>query len=847
MRSITLLLALLSLGVSGAPAAAPAPARIAVKAAHLFDARKGVLVSPGLVVVEGEAIVQVAGEVPAGVEVIDLGEATLLPGLMDAHDHLSNQLSRDFYQDAMDGLLVSPAEQVQQASVYARRTLEAGFTAVRDLGSNDFIALALRNAINKGAILGPRVLVSNGQVGSTGGHADQDPFPVENIKPYGVQQGICNGADECRAATRWQLKYGADVIKFMASGGVLSLGDPPDVPQLSQAEMDAIVEEAHAWKRKAAAHCHGDKAAKMAIQAGVDSIEHGSFLEEDTLALMKKKGTFYVPTTMTELRLLDPEAHFPPAIAAKGKLAAAAHERALRSAIKLGVRIALGTDSSVTPHGQNARELGLLVKAGMTPAAALQAATVTNAELFGLAGTLGALEKGKLADVIAVPGDVLKDITATEHVSFVMKGGVVIKRGPPPSPPPNRLLLKAAHLFDGRSGALVDNGMLLIEGDRIIEIGNALKLPEGAQVIDLGDATLLPGLIDAHVHLSFEAHESFAQDFVEGQLRFPAENALLAQQYAWRTLQAGFTTVRNLGAADHVDAGLRNAINKGIVDGPRILAAGNPLTARGGHGDGTPMPLDRQGRPPGVDTGVCSGADQCREAVRFQIKYGADVIKFMASGGVLSLADAVDTPQLTPDEIFAIIDEAHRWGRKVAAHCHGDQAARFAIAAGVDSIEHGSFLKPETLAEMKRKGTFLVPTLMAGETVGRKGREGKLPPAIAAKALAASGAMTNTFSTAVKLGVRIALGTDSAVSQHGLNAHELELMVAAGMSPAEALRAATSAGAQLLGLDGSLGTLEAGKLADVIAVPGNVLQDISATRRVLLVIKGGKLVRVPKS
>ena len=832
------------------PALAQAPKAktkpLALRAAHLFDARKGTLVSPGLVVVVGDSIAQVSGEPPAGAEVIDLGDATLLPGLMDAHDHLSSEGSRDFYQDAMEGLLVSPAEQVQRASVYARRTLEAGFTAVRDLGSNDFISLALRNAINAGVIVGPRLLISNGQVGSVGGHADQDPFPTSRIKPYGVQQGLCNGADECRAAVRWQLKYGADVIKFMASGGVLSLGDPPDVPQLSQAEMDAIVEEAHAWKRRAAAHCHGDRAARMAIQAGVDSIEHGSFLQDDTLALMKKRGTFFVPTTMTELHINDPLAHFPPPIAEKGRLAVAAHDHALRSAIRLGVRIALGTDSGVTPHGLNAKELGLLVHSGMTPSAALQAATVTDAELFGLEGKLGALEKGKLADVIAVPGNVLADVTATERVLFVMKGGQVVKRpGPAPAPQKPRLLLRAAHLFDARSDSLLEHGAVLIEGDKIIAVGAALEAPADAQVVDLGDATLLPGLIDAHVHLSGEAHENFAQDFYESALRFPAEDALLAQQFGQRTLQAGFTTVRNLGSADQIDSGLRNAIDQGIVEGPRILAAGYPLTARGGHGDGTPLPLGRQGSPRGVETGVCAGADQCRDAVRWQLKYGADVIKFMASGGVLSLADAVDTPQFTADEMYAIVDEAHRWGRKVAAHCHGDSAARIAIAAGVDSIEHGSFLKPGTLAEMKRKGTFLVPTLSAGETVGRKGREGRFPPSIAPKAIAASAAIASTFATAVQLGVRIALGTDSGVSPHGENARELILMAKAGLSPAAALRAATSEGAQLLGLADRLGTLEPGKLADVIAVPGNALLDLPALQRPLLVVKGGRVVRSP--
>jgi imidazolonepropionase-like amidohydrolase len=305
----------------------------------------------------------------------------------------------------------------------------------------------------------------------------------------------------------------------------------------------------------------------------------------------------------------------------------------------------------------------------------------------------------------------------------------------------------------------------------------------------------------------------------------------------------GITTVRNLGASDRTDLGLKRGIDLGFAQGPSMLVSEEPIGSRGGHHDGQPAPATHL-VPRGAMEGICAGADQCREAVRWQLKYGADVIKFMVSGGVLSLTDPVDVPQLTADETYAIIDEAHAWHKKTAAHCHGDAAAKIAIAAGVDSIEHGSFLKPDTLAEMKRKGVVLVPTLMAVENVEQRAKEGKLPPNVAAKAMAAAGSLYKTFRTAVEMGVTVGLGTDSGVSHHGLNAHEVTLMVKNGMTPAQALQAGTINDAKLLGVE-DRGVLAPGMRADVIAVPGDVLQNPSAVEHVSLVVKGGRVVKAP--
>src|SRR5258708_23605758 len=318
---------------------------IALKAAHLFDGTGTALKDGGVVVVRGDRIVSVGAAAPAGARIIDLGDATLLPGFIDAHTHLTFQLEKDYYRGVYDQIMRFPAEQAVYAAMYARRTLEAGFTTVRNLGARDFVDVGLRNGYNAGVSEGPHILTAVHGVGSPGGHVDNFSFPPDRVHPWGPIEGICTGPEDCREAVRYQMKWGADVIKIAASGGVLSEADPVDVPQLTPEEMSAIVSEAHKWRRKVAAHCHGDAAARIAIEAGVDSIEHGSFLTEDTLRLMKAKGGYLVPTRMAVYWVSKQADTFPPQIAAKARAAAPAHDAMFKAGLRVRLTSGVGTDA----------------------------------------------------------------------------------------------------------------------------------------------------------------------------------------------------------------------------------------------------------------------------------------------------------------------------------------------------------------------------------------------------------------------------------------------------------------------------------------------------------------------
>jgi imidazolonepropionase-like amidohydrolase len=407
------------------------------------------------------------------------------------------------------------------------------------------------------------------------------------------------------------------------------------------------------------------------------------------------------------------------------------------------------------------------------------------------------------------------------------------------------VVLHAARLIDGTGAAPIENGVVVVTGDRIVAAGRrgSVAEPAGARVVELGDATLLPGFIDAHVHIIGRTLGDPAGD--DALVRdLPATGVILGVENARRTLMAGFTTVRNAGSGAFEDVALRNAINAGAVIGPRILASGHALGSTGGH-------CDENGYRPGVAdgdyrTGIADGADQIRASSRYQAKYGADVIKTCATGGVLSEGDAVGVQQYTDDELKALVEEAHLLERRVMAHAHGARGIKAAVRAGVNSIEHGSFLDVEGARLMARRGTFLVPTLSAGEAVLRAADSGVLTGLRAEKAREAGRAMRNATRIAVAAGVPIALGTDAGVGAHGANGREFLLMVEwGGMTPMQSIQAGTLSAARLLGLERQIGSLAAGKMADVVAVAGDPTRDIRAMERPVFVMRSGVVHRQP--
>jgi imidazolonepropionase-like amidohydrolase len=399
--------------------------------------------------------------------------------------------------------------------------------------------------------------------------------------------------------------------------------------------------------------------------------------------------------------------------------------------------------------------------------------------------------------------------------------------------------LHCGHLLDVRSGRLLAQQTVVVERDRIVAVqtGYAAGGPQD-KVIDLESRTVLPGLIDCHVHLESEFSKSaFGEQFTLN----PADIAYRAQGYALTTLRAGFTTVRDCGGSG-VNIALRKAVAQGLVPGPRIYTAGVALSATGGHMDSTDGLSDfmMEKLNPGPVEGVANGPDQCRQAVREQFKRGADLIKIASTGGVLDLSKNSSGPQYTEEEIRAVVETARDLGMRVACHAHGPEGIKRALRAGVNSIDHGSLLDDEGIALFKKSTAWYVPTLIAGKSVADSARKpGYFPPVIAVKAVSIGNQMQGTFGRAYKAGVRVAFGTDAGVFRHGQNAREFGYMTEAGMPPLEAIRSATLNAAALLDETANLGTLEAGKLADVVALDGNPLQDITALMRPSFVMKAG--------
>ena len=394
----------------------------------------------------------------------------------------------------------------------------------------------------------------------------------------------------------------------------------------------------------------------------------------------------------------------------------------------------------------------------------------------------------------------------------------------------------AAHVFDVKSGKTLNDQIIVIEDGKIASVGAAAQanVPSDAVRIELPNATVLPGLIDAHTHLTMDPKFGYERLSIS-----VSREALIGAKNARTTLLAGFTTVRNVGASEYSDVALRDAINAGDVPGPRMLVSGPALSITGGHCDNNMLPFEYHA----TEAGVADGIAAVQHKVRENIKYGSDLIKVCATGGVLSLGDNPQHSQYTLEEMKAIVADAHRLGRKVAAHAHGAEGIRWAAEAGVDLVEHGSYIDDVGIAAMKEHGTYLVPTLYLGDWMIEHAGLARLPPPLLAKAQEVIPAARKNIAHAFASGVKVAFGTDAAVYPHGLNAHEFAVMVKLGLTPLQSIQASTVNAADLLGWSGRVGTLEPGAWGDIIAVDGDPLKDVTTLERVKLVMKGGEVIK----
>src|ERR1700676_4668690 len=420
------------------------------------------------------------------------------------------------------------------------------------------------------------------------------------------------------------------------------------------------------------------------------------------------------------------------------------------------------------------------------------------------------------------------------HVFIVSLSSISVCWAQPGAPAAKTVVIRAGHLLDVKTGKTLTNEVIVIQGDKIASVGSDTQVPAGALVVDLSNATVLPGLIDAHTHITMITNFGYSRLAIS----VPRE-ALNGARNARVTLDAGFTTIRNVGASGFTDVALRDAINAGDVPGPRMLVSGPALSITGGHCDNNLLPFEYHA----VSDGAADGIAAVQHKVRENIKYGSDLIKVCATGGVLSKGDDPQASQYTLEEMRAIVSDAHRLGRKVAAHAHGAQGFCWASEAGVDSIEHGSYIDDADIAQMKKNGTYLVPTLYLGDWFLENAERNRVPDFLLGKAKAVMPAARQNIAHAFASGVKVAFGTDAAVYPHGLNAHEFAVMVKLGLTPLQAIQAATLNAADLLGWAGKVGSLENGAWADIVAVDGDPLKDVTTLERVKFVMKGGDVVK----
>ncbi len=863
LHGVSLLLAAFTAAGGAAPATKPVTESPAGRAIVLVHAGT-LLAVPGreplprqtIVIREGRVVEVRSGflgvqDFPGSgaVELVDLSNQFVMPGLIDLHVHLTTEVEPG---EALRAVRQDAAELALIARNHAMEALAAGFTTVLDLGTgrlpHEQAIRALRDSIQRGAEVGPRILMSGSPIAATGSARTGHYLP--GVEAAVGPQAVCDGADDCRRAVREQVGRGADIINFYNTG---SLNDEDLAERsMTDAEMEAIVETAHGLGRKVVADGHTASGINAALHAGADIIDTAPWPDEESWTLMKSRQAFF-----------EPHLHAFAVAGAGATGAAPADVRVLqvlsrppsaKIAFEKGVRLAYGSDTGIVRHGDNAGDLAELVRIGLSPAQALEVATMNSATAVGLQRALGSLEPGKTADLIAMRGDPLKDVGILRHISLVMREGRRIEF--PRANDRHVLIVWAGTVCLKPAEAPLTRQSIVIRDGRIERVAagylNASDIgasTELVQVLDLSKQFVLPGMIDLHVHLSTE---STASGELEDVTLSDADLALRIASNAAATVRAGFTTVLDMGTGrrSHESAiyAVRNAVRAHALVGPDILTVGSPISAVGSSRTQRFRPEVESAIGP---QGICAGADDCRRAVREQVQRGADVINVYNTGSLL--APGAPAQPLTNDELRAIVDTAHALHRKVVADGAGTPKSaagiNAALLAGADWIDTAIYPDAETWRLLSSLKKSYVPHLYAitaavGDTPATlaAGSMGWLPDHVL-QSLWALKQQTPAAGRARQLHIPMALASDAGVFAHGLNAGELVEYVRLGMTPTEALAIATTNAVELLGLTSDRGSIVVGKRADLIAVDGDPLVNIRLMLNVRTVIRDGLIVK----
>ncbi len=762
------------------------PAAIVIHAGTLVDGKGGVLRNQDVTVRDGKIVsIRPAGK--SAKVTYDLSAQTLMPGWIDTHVHIGWHFNKNGRADTREE---TPAQFMAAGAGNVYATLMAGFTTVQSLGADT--DRDLRDSIRRGVIPGPRLLTS------------LDAFTDQSGTP-----------EEIRQLVRDKVARGADVLKLFSTKSIRDGGGQT----MSDAQIQAACGEAKALGKRTLVHAHASEGAKAAVLAGCTTIEHGTFLSDEVLDLMAARGVYLDPNFHTLF-------HYPAnkqAFLGIGnyteqgfvEMAKALPIRVdtLKRAMAKKVKIVFGTDAVAGAHGSNADEfIHRVEKGGMSPAAALLSAMASSAESLGMGDRIGSIAPGYDADLVATNGNPFEDIHAVRRVSFVMKQGTVYRNQTANSQP---VVLQVSTLYDGRGKVLKNQQVTIVDG-KIQSVASASGKLSGT-VYDLRGLTVMPGWIDTHVHLSWHFDENKRLE-TGGPREKPEVTALYTAGNAWSTLQGGFTTVQSLGAP--VDADIRDWIARGQLPGPRVLTSMGSLNERSGD------------------------AEALRAAVRKFKEQGADVIKLFATK---SIRDG-GAQTMTDDQLQAACGEAKKLGLRTVVHAHAAGGAQAAANAGCTAVEHGAFFDDATLDLLREKGVYFDPNFLvlhnyldnkpnfAGignyNEAGFQAMQEILQP------------MNAVLQNALKRKVKVVFGTDGVAGAHGRNSEEFIYRVRDAKAPAmDALVAANSLAAESVGLGDRIGTAAAGYEADFVAIDGDPLRDITAVRRVVFVMKGGKVFR----